>query len=494
VYKVPSKDISSERWRKEPFRTAQIYKSLEEAGRLEPGFWGRILEKFGDRDKLSRVEREALKPFLEFIESGDYHSASAIADAVLEDSPAQVGNALETVLRGKLDRRQGTGKESTKDAFRLLDEFEHGKKIADVGGEFSYTYNEGERLIDELASDIWKDLDSSAQAFFEKYIEEESDAVIVTEGGVKRGEKSYIKTAEEAYEEVLEEDPYRAENIVERFELDSEKRRRAQELQKLEEAVEKLEDGEPSELKQEDIELLKQGDIDLHRFDGEKNSFNKEIGNFLTDRYLWRSNPDEARNAGNEDIVERLELSRKGRRGGKPSQDEKESVFQDLIRSNDFYAASKYAETAHIEYEEAVEEEALSLLARGEKKKAFAALDAFDHERTTYELLEEGHTDFYLVKPGPEKLIDKVATEIWTELEGTSRAFFQMYIDDPEKRPRNSSQRETVADVYHPTRDEPRRNLHQEDAFNAYEATLEEEDEEQAEDILKRFGIDIPEY
>ena len=267
---------------------------------------------------------------------------------------------------------------------------------------------------------------------------------------------------------------------------------RAVELQRLEEAIEKLDEGDISELTEEDLELLDQEDVNLHQFD-ENDSPEKEVGNVLTDRYLWRRNPEKAQNIGNEDILERIRLSREGRRSRRPSKRKRKIIFRDLVRSEDFHAAAKYAETAEIDAEEEIEEAALSLVERGEKKKAFAALDAFDYEKTTSELLEDGHTNFYLATSGPEKLIDKVATDIWQDLDGSARAFFQMYIDDTEERPENSFGDETTAEIYHPAHNEKRESLYREDAFQAYEQVLEQ-DEQEAEQILERFDIEIPKY
>jgi len=488
---LADKDIDSDDWRENPFRTAREFRHLKDSGEFDPGLWARIVARFGSGDSMAEEERDALKPFLEFIEEGDYYSASVISSAVLDESPAKVDNAVETVLNNLLKNNAEIDSREINEAFSLLDSFKQGPEITEDNMGTTYSYSNGERVIDNLATSIWQGLDGSAQAFFEMYLEEQSDAVILDEDGEKK-EISYAETALEYYEQVLEEDPYMGESIAERFDLPEEKVRRAKELQHLEELIDSLAEGAVSELTDNDLDLIEEENVDLDPFD-DGNRFNTDIGNFLTDKHLWRRNPEEAQYAGDEEITERIRLSREGRRSAKPSEEETRIIFNDLMRSNDFYAASMYAETADIDPEKQVENTALSLIEVGEKKKAFAALDAFNYEKTTDELLEENYTDFYLVKPGPSRLIDKLATDIWMDLEGASRAFFQMYINNIEDKKIGTSQ-DTVAKVYHPLSQKPRgEDAYLEDVFNTYESTINES-EEKADEILDRFNADLPSY
>lgn len=488
---MADKDIDSDDWREDPFRTARQFRHLKDSGDFDPGLWERIVERFGSRDSMAEEERDALKPFLEFIEEGDYHSASVISSAVLDESSARVDNAVETVLNNLLKNNTEIGRREINEAFALLDSFKQGSEITGDDRDIAYDYSSGDRVIDNLATSIWHGLDGSAQAFFEMYLEEQSDAVILDKEGEKK-EISYTETALDAYEQVLEEDPYMGESIAERFELPEEKVRRAKELQHLEEVIDSLAEGAVSELTDDDLDLIEQENVDLDQFN-DGNRFNTDIGNFLTDKYLWRRDPEKAQHSGDEEITERIRLSREGRRSTKPSEEETRIIFNDLMRSNDFYAASMYAETAGIDPEKQVENTALSLIEVGEKKKAFAALDAFNYEKTTDELLEENYTDFYLVKPGPSRLIDKLATDIWMDLEGASRAFFQMYINNVEDKKTGLPQ-DTVAKVYQPLSQKPRgEDAYLQDVFNAYESIIHE-NEDYAEEILDRFNADLPSY
>ncbi len=483
------KFISSEEWEKNPFRSAGLYESLQESGELEPGFTERILRKIRGR-KLTDQEKEALEPFLSFLEKEDYHSAGVIADAILDDSPYQVEKGVETLVDQILGEEPNM--REVKEGFALLDSFNQGKRLSKVEGEYSYIDKDGMRLIDELATEIWSDLDGTSRAFFEMYVEEESDAVITTEKGEKLALGAYRDTASEAYEEVLKEDPGMALNIVRRFELGQDKVLRAETLQRIEETVAKLKEGEAGELSEADLQLLKKENVNLAQFNA-GNRFQEQIGNFLTDRHLWRTNPEQARRAGGEDIAERIEMMQDGRRGSKPGHSEKQDFFEDLMDRGEFHAASIYADTAQLEPEEVLEENIFQLLKDENYREAFAAMDAFDYDKKTSELIEEGRSSFYLVKAGPRRLIDKTATQIWRDLDGSARAFFQMYIDDPEERPEDSFTEETIAAVYHPTTGRKRKdNYHREDAFTAYEQALQT-DQQQAEQILERFGIELQE-
>lgn len=478
----------AEIWRENPIEAAKYFQTLKEDGKLDRGFWEKILNNFRSQKEWTEVEKAAYPPFVEFINKKDYYAAGLMAKTVLQDSPANFDSMIESSVLKTIEEGRRNKTTRLKEVFTFLNSFNYTKQVNKIEEESSYLEEEGaSRLIDRVATDIWRELDGSAKPFFEKYIEEETEALIVPRKGKTFKPGHYKAEALKIYNEVLSEDPLDAMNIAKRFELDEEKVEHARDEYRLQNALTKIEEGRVQELNSEELSRLESED--LSEYD-QAHLLEKEIGNILTDTYLWRRNPGKAQRAGNEDIVERIKLQHEGRRNGRPSEREKEEIVKEFLMNKEFYAASQYARAANVDVEEELEDAVVDLLNNSEYKEAFAALDSFDYNEDGENIIE--NVSFYSSDKDSQRVIDKVASDVWRQLDGSARAFFQMYIDSPNERPEGSFEEGTLAKTYVPGSDTPRKGeFYKHDAFFAYEQALREEDEAQADLIKDRFDLEV---
>jgi|GEM_PF-2855428 len=242
----------------------------------------------------------------------------------------------------------------------------------------------------------------------------------------------------------------------------------------------------------------------LYRFDSKLKGRQKDrdhavekwIGNILTDRKWWREKPETAYNTTDEDFKDRLGFLLKRQRGLKPFEEQREEFFHSFFDKGDYYVSGLYSDKAGISTDSHVDERLYHLLEKAERKgddkpvkEAFMLLDSFNYGRTVDEFNEIYETD-YLSENGPELVIDQVASDVLSRLDGSAKAFFQMYIAPREYRPQESFRNETVAETYNGRGYLPRKkSAYIEDGLEEFEKLFAEEDLEQAKKVVSRFDL-----
>ncbi len=386
------KRINIEDWEDNPVGSADQFRQMENLKRDKRTLIQRFKNFLGIGEEFWTEEEAATyEIFLDLMGEEDYYAAAQMADTVLSDAPLDFENYASEASLNLIDGR-GTVEEADlddlKEAFTILDSFEYLKDVYDLEDNSWYIHKMGlEKLIDRVATDIWRELDGSSQAFFEKYISENTGARIFPESNKRLTHTAYKYTAKNSFQEELDKgDPIEARRIAERFELDEEFIEDAEDAYRLEMAKQSL----------KMISLLESED----RFD-------TDLGNFLTDTYLWRRDPEAAQEAGDESMAE----------------DEVENYVLQLMDDGDF-------------------------------ETAFAAMDVFDYDR----LRQNIDSDLpYLNERGPARLIDWTATAIWQDLEGSAKAFYQEYLEKNDPESEDFFEQGSIAQTYLPGENRPRK-------------------------------------
>jgi len=220
----------------------------------------------------------------------------------------------------------------------------------------------------------------------------------------------------------------------------------------------------------------------------------KLIGNILTDYKWWSERPEKAYSTLDEGFLDRASLMLKGRRGVKPRPKKREWFFDRFFDRGIYQVASLYADKADLNVDQKVDEKLYNLLESEDRdeedlKEAFTMLDSFNYGRTVDEFHQLYRTD-YLDENGPDLVIDQIATDILSDLDGSSKAFFQMYIAPRKERPKNSFSKDTVAETYPEKGFMPRKkDAYIEDGLQEFERRIEDRDLEQAKHIVSRFDL-----
>ncbi len=229
----------------------------------------------------------------------------------------------------------------------------------------------------------------------------------------------------------------------------------------------------------------------------EDKSVNKLIGNILTDRRWWREDPEEVYSTMNEGLLKRANLMFRGRRGVKPHPRKQEWFFGQFFDNGLYQVSSLYADKADLDITEEVDRRLSDLLEtaynqdkdREAVKEAFHLLDSFNYSKTVEEF-EEKYETGYFDDRGPDFVIDQVASDVLSDLDGSAKTFFQMYIAPGEERPKESFPNETVAETYESKIRMPRsRDAYIEDGLDEFERLLDEEEYEQAKYMVGRFDL-----
>ncbi len=230
----------------------------------------------------------------------------------------------------------------------------------------------------------------------------------------------------------------------------------------------------------------------------EDKSVNKIIGNILTDRRSWREEPEKAYSTLEEGLFKRTNLMLKGRRGVKPHPRKQEWFFNQFFEDGLYQVSSLYADKADLDINDKVDRRLSNILeTAGEQdkeqdkvvKEAFSLLDSFNYSKTVEEF-EDKYSTGYFDDRGPDFVIDQVASDVLSGLDGSAKTFFQMYIDSGEERPKESFRNETVAETYEPNIKMPRsRGAYIEDGLEEFERLLDEEEYEQAKYLVGRFDL-----